>query len=101
MSDSAVYAFTGAGFPIAGLPLEYNPSRQYNYHYSTSLRFNEPGIDQASQSKKDVGFLFTSEVSLTPLWNTNNKMLFRMEVDYSNHWTNIATISYPTLVGLV
>jgi len=63
-----------------GLPLEYSPSRQYNYHYSTNVRFNEPGVEQTSQPKKDVGFLFTSKVSLTPLWNTNNKMLIRMEL---------------------
>jgi len=75
-----VFAAIIAALCHFGLPLEYNPSRQYNYHYSTSLRFNEPGVEQSSQTKKDVGFLFTSAVSLTPLWNTNNKMLFRMEL---------------------
>ena len=79
---------TGGGFPIAGLPLEYTPSRQYNYHYETQVAFNEPDIEKTSQPKKDVGFKFTSDVSLTPVWNTNNKMLIKLTVSNSGEVLN-------------
>ncbi len=71
---------TGGGFPIAGLPLEYSPSRIYIYKYNTEVAFNEPEVQKTTQAKKDVGFKLSSDVLLTPVWNRNNKMLVKLQV---------------------
>lgn len=61
--------------PLASFPVRFQPGRTLRYIYDTEITLNEPGSSQKTPAKKDVGFRFSAEVEVTPVWSNNINLL--------------------------